>query len=170
MFDVTVDRSITAPVAAAQQIQEHGAMLLAMARLLTKSDAEAQDLVQTTFEIALRRVDTLRDPTAMRTWLLRIETREALRLARRLARFVRFDRERHDISDISADPSTRAVEADLRAALADLPPRTRAAVVLHHMIGLPVRDTALTLGVSENTAKAQLKSGLARLREALNHE
>jgi DNA-directed RNA polymerase specialized sigma24 family protein len=44
----------------------------------------------------------------------------------------------------------------------------RAAVVLHHMVGLSVRETAQALGVSENTAKARLKTGLARLREHLD--
>jgi DNA-directed RNA polymerase specialized sigma24 family protein len=36
------------------------------------------------------------------------------------------------------------------------------------MVGLSVRETAEALGVSENTAKARLKTGLARLREWLN--
>jgi len=165
--EVMADRSMAERISV-DAIQEYGAMLLATARVLTLSDTEAQDLVQTTFEIALRRLDTLRDPNAMRSWLLRIETREALRLARRLSRLVRLDHEQHDIPDTSADPSRRAEEADLRAALGKLPPRIRAAVVLHHMVGLPVRDTALALGVSENTAKTQLKRGLARLREALH--
>ena len=46
----------------------------------------------------------------------------------------------------------------------------RAAVVLHHMVGLPVRDAASALGVSENTVKTQLRTGLARLREALEDD
>jgi RNA polymerase sigma-70 factor (ECF subfamily) len=169
MVEVTADRSMAERLSV-EAIQEHGAMLLATARLLTLNEAEAQDLVQTTFEIALRRLDTLRDPNAMRSWLLRIETREALRLTRRLSRLIRLDHERHDIVDPLADPSGWAEETDLRAALATLPPRIRAAVVLHHMAGLPVRDTALALRVSENTAKTQLKTGLARLRKALDDD
>ena len=35
------------------------------------------------------------------------------------------------------------------------------------MAGLSVAETATALGVSENTVKSQLKTGLARLREAL---
>lgn len=169
MVEVTADRSMAERLSV-EAIQEHGAMLLATARLLTLNEAEAQDLVQTTFEIALRRLDTLRDPNAMRSWLLRIETREALRLTRRLSRLIRLDHERHDIVDPLSDPSRRAEETDLRAALATLPPRIRAAVVLHHMAGLPVRDTASALGVTENTVKTQLKTGLARLREALDDD
>ena len=52
-------------------------MLLAAARVITLDDEEAQDLVQTTFEIAIRHIGTLREPAALAAWLLRIETREA---------------------------------------------------------------------------------------------
>ncbi len=57
------------------ELHQHGPVLLAAARIITLDRAEAEDLVQTTFEIALRRIDTLRDPGALRAWLLRIETR-----------------------------------------------------------------------------------------------
>ena len=79
-------------------------MLLAAARLITLNDAEAQDLVQATFEIALRRIETLREPSAIRAWLLRIETREAFRVVRRLRRLIRLDHDRHDQPDPTADP------------------------------------------------------------------
>jgi RNA polymerase sigma-70 factor (ECF subfamily) len=125
MVEVTASRSLPERLAI-DAVQQHGPMLLAMARLLTLNDDDAQDLVQTTLEIAIRRLDTLREPNAIRSWLLRIETREALRLTRRLRRLVRFDSERHDLADSLADPAVRTDEADLRAALGELPTRTRA--------------------------------------------
>ena len=51
-----------------------------------------------------------------------------------------------------------------------LPPRTRAAVALHYLAGLSVRETAEALGVSENTIKSQVKTGLVRLREVLGND
>jgi RNA polymerase sigma factor (sigma-70 family) len=63
------------------------------------------------------------------------------------------------------------IDADERAALwqgiADLPPRIRAAMVLHYYADLPVADVAAALGVSSNTVKSQLQSGLQRLRGVL---
>jgi len=148
-------------------LQREAPVLLAAARAITLDDAEAEDLVQATFELALRHRVSLREPAALRGWLLTIQAREAFRLVRRLKRFVRFG---PDVSEIAVQGSANADSAAVRDALRSLPPRVRAAVVLHHMAGLPVTEVAAALGVSPNTVKTQLKVGLARLREALGDE
>lgn len=142
----------------------HGSVLLAAVRVITLDDDEAADIVQATFEIALRRLHTLRDPAALRAWLLRIATREAFRAVRRLRRAVSLDRSVIEIAVAGQDIAERTA---VREALRGLPRRTRAAVALHHLAGLSVPETAEALGVSENTIKTQLKSGLATLREDL---
>jgi len=144
-------------------LQAHGPLLLAAARAITLNEAEAQDLVQTTFELALRHADELRDPGALRAWLLRIQAREAFRLVRRLRRFAPM----RGVVEVAV-PAPDATDAiAVRRALGGLPRRMRAAVVLHHLAGLSVAETAAALAVTENTVKSQLKTGLARLREAL---
>lgn len=143
----------------------HGPLLLATARAITRDEAEAEDLVQITFERALRAVPTIRDLGAIRAWLLTVETREALRVVRLLRRTTRLDTEVHELQ-IGGPETSRSLELD--QALGRLSRPMRAAVVLHHMVGLSVRETAEALGVTENTAKARLKTGLARLRELLD--
>lgn len=147
--------------------REHGPILLAAARAITLDEAEAQDLMQTTFEIAFRHRAQLRAPDAVRAWLLRIETREAIRLVHRLRRIVSLDR---PIDEIPARSPDLAEATAVRQALRSLPRRMRAAVVLHHLVGLSVMESAEALGTSENTVKTQLKDGLARLREALRDD
>lgn len=56
---------------------------------------------------------------------------------------------------------------DLLAAVADLPPRQRLAVGLHHLGGLPVAEVAAALDVSEGTVKSQLHDARKNLRTAL---
>lgn len=146
------------------ELDGHGPILLAAARLITLDTAEAEDLVQTTFEIALRRLDDLREPRAMRAWLLTIQTREAFRVVRRLRRLVSLDGR---VAEIPSQGVDLAQRADVRQALGRLPRRTRAAIALHHLAGLSVAETARALVVSENTVKSQLKTGLGRLREEL---
>lgn len=148
-------------------LQSHGPLLLAAARAITLNEAEAQDLVQTTFEIALRHSADLRDPGALRAWLLRIQAREAFRLVRRLRQFVHFEAGVVEVA-VNVPDSTDTIA--VRRALSNLPRRMRAAVVLHHLAGLSVAETAAALDVSENTVKSQLKTGLLRLREALGDD
>lgn len=53
------------------------------------------------------------------------------------------------------------------AALAELPARQRACVVLRHYADLSLEDTAEALGISTGTVKSQASRGLVRLRELL---
>lgn len=146
------------------ELYGHGPVLLAAARVITLDNGEAEDLVQTTFEIALRHMDDLREPRAMRAWLLTIQTREAFRVVRRLRRLVSLDGR---VGEIASQGPDLAQRADVRRALSNLPRRTRAAIALHHLAGLTVAETARALGVSENTIKSQLRTGSSRLREEL---
>jgi len=57
----------------------------------------------------------------------------------------------------------------LRSALAKLPPRQRAAVVLRYWSQHSVAETAAILRCSEGNVKSQSARGLAALREALGH-
>lgn len=148
-------------------LHDHGPLLLAAARAITRDEAEAEDLVQTTFERALRAAPTIRDARAIRAWLLTVQTREALRVVRRLRRTLHLDPTIHELPVGGPDVS-EWIELD--EALGKLSRPIRAAVVLHHMVGLSVRETADALGVTENTAKARLKTGLARLRECFDDE
>ena len=56
---------------------------------------------------------------------------------------------------------------DVRAALAALPPRQRATVVLRFYCDLPVDETAQELGCTAGTVKSQTAKGLEALRRAL---
>jgi RNA polymerase sigma-70 factor (sigma-E family) len=57
-----------------------------------------------------------------------------------------------------------ALRAALMSALADLPLRQRACVVLRYFDDLSVADTAAVLGCSEGTVKSQTSRALASLR------
>ncbi|HEY0520888.1 MAG TPA: SigE family RNA polymerase sigma factor [Ilumatobacteraceae bacterium] len=58
----------------------------------------------------------------------------------------------------------------LRRALADLPRRQRAAVVLRHYLDLDEAATAAALGCSIGTVKSQTAKGLARLRTSIDFD
>src|SRR5688572_18389259 len=64
----------------------------------------------------------------------------------------------------------RETKRELAAALLMLKPAVRAAVVLRHVDGLSVAETAEALGKPEGTIKAQVHRGLRELRAALEVE
>jgi RNA polymerase sigma-70 factor (sigma-E family) len=68
------------------------------------------------------------------------------------------------------DPHDGGANADLRrvvvAALAELPRRQRATVVLRYYCDLSEAETAATLGCSVGTVKSQAARGLDRLRKS----
>jgi RNA polymerase sigma factor (sigma-70 family) len=142
-------------------------VLLAAARAITFDAVEAEDLVQTTFELALRNVHQLKDPAALRSWLLTIQTREAFRVVRRLRRSLGL---RGAVVEVPVHPVSSTDSLVIRDALRTLPPRMRAAIVLHHMAGLTVPQVARALDRSENTIRSQLRIGLQRLRKALRDD
>lgn len=133
--------------------------LLAIARSMRVRDPE--DLVQSTLELAIRHSSQLRDDEKLWPWLVAIQAHEAFRWSRRVRETVGWPQTR--------EPASHDLElfAELRDALDSLPPRMRASIVLHHMAGLTVAETAHALGTSENTVKSQLRLGLQRLKESM---
>ncbi|GAA2385619.1 SigE family RNA polymerase sigma factor [Dactylosporangium salmoneum] len=78
--------------------------------------------------------------------------------------------------DLRAEPQDRPGPADddpamrlaVRRALAEVPPRQRAALVLRYYCDLSVEDAAEALGCSTGTVKSQTARGLEALRRALD--
>ena len=68
---------------------------------------------------------------------------------------------------VNAPIENPGVEPRLPEALAHLPERQRAVVVLVHAYGLSQREAARLLGVSKGSVQRHLERGLARLRSEL---
>jgi RNA polymerase sigma-70 factor (ECF subfamily) len=115
-------------------------------------DAEAvvQDAFLKAF-VRWRRIGAYDRPGA---WVQRVAIRDAVRAATRSRRRQVLDH------PPGADPAAAtATRIDLARALAELPARPRAAVVLHHLAGWPVAEVAATLGCAEGTVRAHLHRG-----------
>lgn len=141
----------------------HGRDALRLAYLLTGNAADAEDVAQEAFVRLLGKFADLRKPEAFRTYLMRTVTN----LVRSRIRHATVER-RHAGALVARD----AVGApdlgrrdELAAALARLPHRQRAAVVLRYCEDLSEQQTADVLGTSVKAVKALVTRGLAALRQ-----
>lgn len=136
--------------------------LVRLAFSLTGDWGVAEELAQEAFVRAWRSWANIRDQQAAPAYL----RTTVVNLARKALR--RRSRERVAWQDAdgprTADPGTNI---DLLRALACLPVRKRACVVLRFYLDLSEADTAAALGVSVGTVKSQTAKALRRLEELL---
>jgi RNA polymerase sigma-70 factor (ECF subfamily) len=151
------------PQVLAELLAQYGREIQGVAYLILRNRADAEDVLMDTLLTALDRGSSLRDASAMRQWLLKIATNQALSRQRRF-RNVKWVQLAPDYPGPAMDTTEHVA---LVQGLATLPIRSRAAVVLHYYADLPVAEVATVMGTSQNTVKSQLRTGLARLREIL---
>lgn len=144
-------------------LETYGHELQAIAYLILRDRAEAEDVVIETLLTAFERGAGIRDERALRAWLLRVATNHALGVRRRTGRVIRLAvvPDHASPGDLGSESSTRIALLD---GIADLPPQIRAALVLRYYADLSVEEVAGALGKSPNTVKAQLQTALDRLR------
>src|SRR5437763_6840541 len=139
------------------------------ARWLTKSHAEAADVVQDACVRAMRYFSSLRDDDA-RAWLFAIVRNTWYsRVSRRanLTEVNTFDGANDERPDDALDPEERLLQqhtvALVRAALEQLPVDFREVIVLREIAGLSYKEIAAVVRVPIGT----VMSRLARARERL---
>jgi RNA polymerase sigma-70 factor (ECF subfamily) len=157
-------------------VERYRTLVISLVRRFAPRPKDAADLAQQAFLRALEasgRVFSrwrLTSPTPFRSWLVRI----ALNLAKNHARQGHRWRpalltEAEDAAANSQETPQESLERQerergLRAAVLALPGRQREVLTLRVDAGLPFRDIAETLGITENNAKVQFHHAVKRLK------
>jgi RNA polymerase sigma-70 factor (sigma-E family) len=138
--------------------RESAQWLARLAYLLTADRGAAEDLVQDAFAGLLRHFDTVENPRAyLRVTLVRLADRRRRR-----------ERRRSDAHRLVATRDAVSDDADeMFDAIAKLPARQRAVVVLRYYEGLSEREISETLGCAPGTVKSLASRALDRLREEI---
>jgi RNA polymerase sigma-70 factor (sigma-E family) len=143
------------------------ASLVRTASLLTSGDADqAEDLVQTVLlrmYLSWPKIRIASRDAYARKMLVNAHLDEVRRP------YARKEQNRADVPDRAVEwTNPDSTEGAVFRALAELPLRMRAAVILRHVYDASVAETAEVLGCTEGTVKSQTSRGLAQLRAALN--
>jgi RNA polymerase sigma-70 factor, ECF subfamily len=164
--------------------QRFGPRVLQYVRRLVGSDARAEEITQDVFVQIFRFRHRYRPESRLSTWVFTIATNLCLNELRRPERQLRvdlWDGRGGGAGEAPAEPALpdpaaidpergaagREMVRALEAAVADLPPKQRAALLLSRMDGMAYRDVADALGTTEGAVKALLFRATHGLRDRL---
>jgi len=155
--------------------RRHAGVIAGTVMRLLRDRAEAEDVVQDTFVTALSKLGTLREPDAVRSWLLMIAVRGVQQRfrRRRVRRMFGLERESPEDGEVTCVAlASDATSADLRTelalldrALARLPAKERIAWMLRYVEGCSLEETAVACGCSLATAKRRIAAAEHVVRE-----
>ena len=165
---VLVRRAAAADVAAFELLyrRHHRRVHGVIVRLVGHAGARAEDLTQEAFVRAWQALPSFRFESAVSTWLHRLAVNTALMELRARRSRPQADDDEDALDGLSTpDTAGRAVLGrDLERAVATLPPRARAVLVLHDVEGWKHEEIAEELGMAVGSSKAQLHRARGLLR------
>jgi RNA polymerase sigma-70 factor (ECF subfamily) len=135
-------------------------------------EAEAQDCLQDTFLRAFRAYDRVQNHN-LRAWLYKIATNAArtrFALSNRQPQAELNDEVASSDKRVEAQAVERISLAAVREAVATLPARQRAALMMRKYQELEYDEIATALGCSEEAARANVYQALKKLREMFKEE
>lgn len=169
-------------------VDRHHDSMVRLASTFVHSAAVAEEVVQETWLGALRGIDGFQGRSSLRTWLLAILVNRARSAAAREARTVPVPTEdfvpavegsRFDVSgawksapeqwteEVEDRIGAAALRGELLSALAEMPSRQRAVLMLRDVDGLRSDEVCDVLGLTAANERVLLHRGRSRLRRAL---
>ena len=157
-----------------EQISPHLKSAYNLARWLTRSHEDAEDIVQEAFLRAFSAFESFRGDDA-KPWLLAIVRNTSmtwLKRSRNAGATIGFEEALEDPIERSPDPEEGLLiscdREQVRQALEQLPLDFREAVILREMEGLSYKEISATIGVPIGTVMSRLSRGRDWLRRILS--
>jgi len=153
-------------------VDDHWDALICQARRMLGPNGAAEDVMQETFERALKYINRFGRTGEYRlgAWLNQILRSVIQSHWERTAREVRGAEATANERDIELDVADQVgdpiIAQALRNRIRDLPENQRAAFVMREVIGLPYADVARALNVSEENVRARVSRSKGRLRRS----
>jgi RNA polymerase sigma factor (sigma-70 family) len=151
-------------------VRRHGPMVLGLCRRLLHHEADAEDAIQATFLVLVKKASSVQPPDRVGNWLYGVAHSTALKARAQRSRRSALERK------AAARPSPEAAEAVewlqtlLARELRLLPEKYRAVIVLCDLEGKSIKDAARQLAAPIGTVGTRLARGRALLaRRLANH-
>jgi RNA polymerase sigma-70 factor (sigma-E family) len=149
-------------------VTAHQARLRRIAYAVCRDDNRAEDVLQEAFVKLFLAWSKVRKQGVEEAYARRIIVNADIDDRRRPWRRHRAASSDEHLARLPATaPLALEDRSELLEALRRLPAMQRRTVVLRHLVGLSVRETAVELAIGEGTVKSHTSRGLATLRESL---
>lgn len=158
----------------AELVRDHSERVYRLAYRLTGNQHDAEDLTQDVFVRVFKSIHTFQ-PGTLEGWIHRITTNVFLDGARRKKRIrmdAMTDAPEHVWGQTTSPGELLAdqdLDGDVAAALAQLKPEQRVAVVLCDIEGMSYEEIAQVLDVKLGTVRSRIARGREALRKSLAH-
>ncbi len=163
-----VERARSGDVRAFERLyHRHVGRIYAICFRIAADPVRADELVQETFLKVWSNLQGYRGESPVEYWIRRIAVNCALVTLRTARRRGKWEVLTDDAEETDESHEIRAAAIDLEAAIASLPDRARAVLVLHDIEGFRHDEIAQQMNIAEGTSKAHLARARQLLREAL---
>jgi RNA polymerase sigma-70 factor, ECF subfamily len=153
-----------------QIVATHHAEMRRISFLVAGDPDLAEDAVQQAWQLAWRRLHTVREPGRLRSWLIAIAANEARQLVRRRRRRSELELQMDPPGWSGPDPGSELANLDLVEALHRLKVEDRALLALRYVAGFDSTEISRMIGGSASGVRTRLARLLQRLREELTDE
>lgn len=149
------------------------------AYLITHDEQLAEDVAQETFVRLYQRIGRYDEARPFAPYLLRSVANAALNAIEKTARWVQYgagtDVQRVaellcEAGSVEEQAESARLQDEVARALAELPPRQRAAIVLRYYLGMSEQEMGQMLAAPPGTVKWLLNAARTRLRDLLHLE
>jgi RNA polymerase sigma-70 factor (ECF subfamily) len=149
-----------------EAVRLHSQAIYNLALRIARNPQDAEDIVQETFAALVREERKIREPGALKTWLLRTAIRIAWKESSRVRRRRLAEREAATREEGIGMEARSDLSEWISRALDRLPESLRLPLVLHYLQGLAHAEVAAVLGCPLGSVSTRMRDGLERLRKA----
>lgn len=139
---------------------------------ITRSEEEAEDVLQEAFINAFRNIDSYRGDATFGAWLKRIVVNKAINAVNRKKHDPFPDDDRWDVPEEEQQPDYGdGLTVDrVKRCMEELPDGYRTVLSLYLLEGYDHQEIAEIMSISESTSKSQLNRAKTKLRELLTRK
>ena len=145
------------------EIEKLGPTLFRVAFAILRNRTDCEDAAQNAVLKAYRNLDSLKQRTYFKTWLISILKNECFDMLKRRRPTI-------DVAEQELSYEMAVPDLDLNQAFDALSPEERLTITLYYYEGYDTREIARIMEVSEGTVRSRLSRGRASLRAMLQEK